>query len=286
MSIQDDSPYHYVPSRAAGIIFVVLFCFSTLLHSAQAAFKKTWWLFPTIVFSGLVEILGWSARLWSSYSPLLLPPFQIEITGTIVGPTPLLAASFVAFGKIIDRLGPQYSRLRPKWYTIVFCSCDVVSLVVQGAGGGIAATADTRKLTKIGSNIVLAGIGFQLAVIVVFSLCMIEFFIRYHRRAPIRKEDLGASAQHAGVFTQRLKILMYATSFTTLVLFIRAVYRTIELTDGWNGRIISTQVYFNVLDGAMVVLAFYAYNIAHPGLLLETPPSQAIYEKPETVTRA
>jgi len=40
------------------------------------------------------------------------------------------------------------------------------------------------------------------------------------------------------------------------------------LSDGWNGRIISTQVYFNVLDGAMVTLAIYTLNIAHPGLLL------------------
>lgn len=70
----------------------------------------------------------------------------------------------------------------------------------------------------------------------------------------------------------------------------RGVYRTIELADGWNGRIISTQVYFSayypfqmidctalpdpvsslldVLDGAMVVLAMYTWNILHPGIVL------------------
>ena len=31
-----------------------------------------------------------------------------------MGPTPLLAANFVMFGVIIDRLGTQYSRLSPK----------------------------------------------------------------------------------------------------------------------------------------------------------------------------
>ena len=63
------------------------------------------------------------------------------------------------------------------------------------------------------------------------------------------------------------------------------MYRTIELADGWNGRIISTQVYFSgldltylvnailiiltdVLDGAMVTLAIYTLNFAHPGFLL------------------
>ena len=70
------------------------------------------------------------------------------------------------------------------------------------------------------------------------------------------------------------------------------MYRTIELADGWNGRIISTQVLFSaflpsqsfceltendtflsffftdVLDGAMITLAMYTMNFAHPGLLL------------------
>jgi hypothetical protein len=67
-----------------------------------------------------------------------------------------------------------------------------------------------------------------------------------------------------------------------------AVYRTIELAGGWNGRVISTQRYFSalmllfylitlvipffstdVLDGAMVTLAIFTLNIAHPGLLLD-----------------
>jgi len=63
-------------------------------------------------------------------------------------------------------------------------------------------------------------------------------------------------------------MMIRALIFSTICLFIRAVYRTIELADGWNGRIISTQVYFNVLDGAMVTLAMYTLNLAHPGVLL------------------
>lgn len=87
-----------------------------------------------------------------------------------------------------------------------------------------------------------------------------------------------------------------------------AIYRVIELAGGWNGRVFSTQVYFStfalhflfiwmgmlafglgifliyvyflmrptdirlyftdVLDGAMVILAIYTFNLAHPGLLL------------------
>ena len=46
------------------------------------------------------------------------------------------------------------------------------------------------------------------------------------------------------------------------------MYRTIELVDGWDGRIISNELYFNVMDGAMIVAAMYCLNFFNPGRLL------------------
>ena len=45
-----------------------------------------------------------------------------RIVTTIIAPTPLLAANFVMMGRLVRRLGPSYSRLSPRWYTIIFCS--------------------------------------------------------------------------------------------------------------------------------------------------------------------
>ncbi|KAF9534641.1 RTA1-like protein [Crepidotus variabilis] len=260
------SPYNYTPSESIAILAIVLFSVSAATHLGQAVWWRTWWLLPTACFCGILEILGWSGRLWSSISPLAQIPFQIQITCTIIAPTPLLAANFVIFGRIIERLGSQYSRLTPKWYTIIFCSCDVVSLVIQGIGGGLAATAHKPENAKKGGNIMLGGIAFQLIVICLFTSCVAEFFYRYLTDSPIRAYQSTISS--TGKFTKRIKFLTFAMSFVTLLLFIRAIYRTAELSDGWNGRIISTQVYFNVLDGAMVILSIYTYNIFHPGFLL------------------
>lgn len=46
---------------------------------------------------------------------------------------------------------------------------------------------------------------------------------------------------------RNMKVLICALVFNTTCLFIRAVYRVIELSDGWTGRIIHTQVYFSAL---------------------------------------
>jgi hypothetical protein len=50
----------------------------SVLHLGQALKYKLWWMIPTATFAGILEILGWSARLWSSRSPKLLTPYEMQ----------------------------------------------------------------------------------------------------------------------------------------------------------------------------------------------------------------
>ncbi|KAJ3832698.1 hypothetical protein F5878DRAFT_446896 [Lentinula raphanica] len=115
-------PYNYTPTEYVTIIFLVLFSVSLALHTGQAIYFRMWWAIPTMIFSGLLEVMGWSARFWSSQSPSLLSPYEMQLTCTILAPTPLLAGNFIILGSIIQQLGPKYSRISPWWYTIIFCS--------------------------------------------------------------------------------------------------------------------------------------------------------------------
>ncbi|KAJ6481037.1 RTA1-like protein [Mycena sanguinolenta] len=271
----DDSQYGYIPHEYVAIIFLALFGLSTALHVGQATYYRMWWLFPTACLCGLGELVGWAGRLWSSFSPDLGNPYMMQITTTIISPTPLIAVNFILLSRIVTRLGPCYARLTPRWYTILFLSCDIVALVVQGAGGGIASASDTTSGANLGANIMLAGIVFQFVAIIVYSTLAGDFLRRYHTDRSVR----GASVDR-GVMDSKLKTMIGALAFSTLVLFIRSIYRIIELATGWNGRIIETEVYFNVLDGGMVVLAIFTINFAHPGRLLGSAPE--VYAKAET----
>jgi len=277
LPIFDTSPYHFVPTRFVAILFVTLFGLSTAIHLFQAVKYRLWWLLPTVCLCGFLEILGWSARLWSSINPFIVTPFQIQITCTIIAPTPFIAANFIMLSKFVQRLGPAYSVLSPKWYSIIFCTSDFVSLVVQAIGGGMAATASDLTQQNLGSNIMLAGIVFQLVVIIVYTICAIQYYLRYSKNSPITSrsnKESNSNGTLRGPFTQNLRHMAYALVFMTTCLIIRAIYRTIELAGGWNGRVISTQVYFNVLDATMVTLAIYTFNIAHPGRLFFTPSDE------------
>ncbi|KAG6844188.1 hypothetical protein H0H93_016603, partial [Arthromyces matolae] len=128
-----------------------------------------------------------------------------------------------------------------------------------------------------GGHIMLGGIVFQLAVIVVYTILAMEFFVRYFHNKPFRKSDSSTESLHFHKpMSRKLKIMSLGIAFCTLCLFIRSVYRTIELADGWKGRIIRTEIYFDVLDGAMITLAIYSLNFVHPGFFLSDDGEQEL----------
>ncbi|KAJ7664512.1 RTA1 like protein [Mycena polygramma] len=261
-----DSQYGYIPTEKVALIFLALFGFSTALHMGQAVYFRMWWLLPTACLCGIGELVGWSGRLWSSFSPSLDDPYMMQITTTIIAPTPLIAVSFILLGRIVERVGPCFSRISPRWYSRIFVSCDFVALVVQGLGGGLAASADDEAGANMGAHIMLGGIIFQFVAIIVYTACAIDFLRNYNGSRPVREVQLSARVEHP--MDPQVKQMIYALAFSTFVLLVRSVYRIIELATGWHGKIIETEIYFNVFDGAMVVLAIFTINIAHPGLLL------------------
>lgn len=49
-----------------------------VLHLGQAIYTRLWFMLPTAVLANFAEVLGWSARLWSSKNPPLLDPFLMQ----------------------------------------------------------------------------------------------------------------------------------------------------------------------------------------------------------------
>ncbi|KAI0036370.1 RTA1 like protein-domain-containing protein [Vararia minispora EC-137] len=241
-----------MPSERIAIVFVVLFGLSTVIHLGQCLYYGLWFLIPTVVLCGVGEIIGWSGRLWSSLDVLNDSP----ITSTVLAPTPFIAANFIILGRIIDLFGERYSRLSSKAYTWIFLTV----VRIQSTGGGIASDAYSFFRTLKGSNVILAGIVFQLVSLVSYALLAAEFLWRYAIDAPIRHDESYQRRTHT---TSRMRLLLLAYPCVT-----RAVYRTVELADGWYGPVIRTQWPFDVFEGSMIVLVMYTMNFLHPGCLL------------------
>jgi hypothetical protein len=60
-----------------------------------------------------------------------------------------------------------------------------------------------------------------------------------------------------------------ALFLATTTLFVRTVFRAIELSEGFGGKLANNQLQFMILDGAMVIIATICMTVMHPGFGFE-----------------
>ncbi|KAF5346328.1 hypothetical protein D9758_011521 [Tetrapyrgos nigripes] len=179
-----ENPYGYTPNFMISTMFMALFDITTVLHLGQAVFCRRWFLLYTVILAGAMETAGWYGRVWSSHDVINSGAFTLQIVLTIVAPTPLLAANFIIFGRIIRRLGTAYSWVKPCWYTKIFFTCDLLALVSQGtlaSGDDVSPT-----LLNIGEKIMLYSIVASLVIIAIFAILALDFLRRHAHRKPVR----------------------------------------------------------------------------------------------------
>ncbi|EIW64631.1 RTA1 like protein [Trametes versicolor FP-101664 SS1] len=275
--------YGYVPTKSVCATFVVLFGVSTVLHTWQAYRSREWWLVWTVLIAGVAEVGGWVARTLSANDPTSLIPFIVQAIVLVLAPTPLVAALFMGFGRVAERLGPEYSRLSPRMYSRIFLTCDLIALNIQGGGGGLTANPKlSPSIVRIGSYIVLGGLIFQLIAMSIFIHLVAEYVWRRAADCPFRKPGTPGNEEDAHrVLTREMKLLITGICISTVFVYLRSVYRVIEFANGSNGPIIHTQVLFNVFDGAMITLGMFALNFMHPGMLLKSTAADAGFELTE-----
>ncbi|GKZ34744.1 hypothetical protein AbraIFM66950_005100 [Aspergillus brasiliensis] len=253
-------------------------------HAAQMVWFRTWWC-SVFSIGCLVELLGWAARIWSAKCPYAQTPYLMQITTLIIAPTFFTAGIYVLLARFIRIFGPQSSILSPKLYLWIFCTCDIVSLVVQAAGGGMASSgaggggssgSSTNSSTSTsalstratnssssqstGTHIMVGGIIFQLVSITVFVVLGADFAWRVFRR--------DVSSRRGNAHMPAVTVLFSAMVFSVLLIYIRSIYRTIELLHGWTSSTMRNEKLLIGLDGAMMVPAVIVFNIFHPGQLL------------------
>ncbi|KAI4188253.1 MAG: hypothetical protein L6R41_002251 [Letrouitia leprolyta] len=157
-------------------------------------------------------------------------------------------------------LGSKYSLLQARWYTWTFIGCDLLSLILQGAGGGTAASASTQSTQDVGSNLMIAGIVWQVVTLAVFALLGGIFFFRVLRN----RSSLTPSANLVLQDT-KFQLFLGGLVLAYLGIEVRCIYRIAELAGGWKNDIMQNETEFIVLEGVMIVIAALALTAFHPG---------------------
>ncbi len=133
--------------------------------------------------------------------------------------------------------------------------------------------------------IVLAGILFQLITTTIFVVLGFDFLVHVLIARPrafqLRLAKIGFKIVRQGLESEnhnekattapqleKANILLAGTAFATAMIYVRGIYRSIELAEGWKGFLMTHEVYFIFLDGLPMVLCFSALAIFHPAFLL------------------
>lgn len=99
-----------------------------------------------------------------------------------IGPAFLCASIYLCLSRLVVVYGTNLARFSPATYTLLFVCCDFISLVLQGTGGGLAATSSTNSNT--GVNVMIAGLAFQVVSLAIFMAIGVDFIIAARKANP------------------------------------------------------------------------------------------------------
>ncbi|GAA6031104.1 hypothetical protein JCM8097_004005 [Rhodosporidiobolus ruineniae] len=246
----------YDPHLAPAIVFIICFTLITAFQAVQVIRSRIWWL-SVLVVGGIGEIVGWAFRLWAWDNPYSLNAFLGQIICLILAPCFFSATAYGELGVIVRSIGGQYSLLKSWLYLTIFCTADLIAIVVQAVGGGMAAVAlQNDDSSSNGTHIMVAGVAIQLAAMIAFVILGLDVW----RRARADRSYQSQPHPQEG----RLRAVSWGLAVASFWILLRCCYRVAELAEGWSGYLITHEVYFCVLDSMCMVFCQLAFVFNWP----------------------
>jgi len=246
--------YHYKPSLAAAILFLVMFTMTTSLHIYQVIRTRTWF-FIAFCCGGLCETIGYIFRILSaSQSPnnYTLGPYIGQSVLLLVAPALFAASIYMSLGRIVELVdGDKFLFVRRRWLTSVFVLGDILSFLMQGSGGGLMSSSSPDSRRE-GSNIIVGGLFLQISFFGLFVITALLFHYRLSKNPTPRAFSVP--------YRKHL-VALYATS---ILIFLRSIVRVVEFLQGFEGYIIEHEVFLYVFDGVPMLIAMLIFNWIHP----------------------
>ncbi|KZL70538.1 sphingoid long-chain base transporter rsb1, partial [Colletotrichum tofieldiae] len=273
-------------TQGACIFFVA--AYGTLL-AAQCYFGwrfRSWGFVFCLAAGAITEFIGYVGRTVLATNPWNFGAFVIQNLMLVVGPTIIAAAISVTFKHLVLWYGSQWSLVRPSLYPWIFVGTDVFSLLIQMAGGGVAAMATVKSdqsMSKVGNNMMLGGVCFQVVNMIFCGGLILTYAWRRRQnktnsayvRDDSARDSSGSSRQHNvlagfGVSDEKTKLrakwFVSALIVAYVVIIIRCVYRIPEMAMGWGSDLQKNETTFLVLDGGMVLISVLMLTVFHPFL--------------------
>ncbi|RCK66790.1 Sphingoid long-chain base transporter RSB1 [Candida viswanathii] len=289
--------YKYYLSRPANIIYLVIYFLLFAYFTGMSIKSRYWWYNVTFVCGYGLEFIGFLGRVLAFTDDTRMQFYLMQIVCLTIAPAFIMAGVYFLFGQLVVIHGRQYSRLKPLWYSYFFIATDVISLLIQAGGGGAASVASNNHTdTRPGTNTMIAGIAAQVFAMTVFLFFWFEFLGRiYFKNSRVEPTDSPLARKSVANYFKLLlnlrsvrqyrhahldkfynpkfalirqnKLFDYmplAMTVAVVVVYIRCIYRVVELAEGFGGYLYSHEPYLMVLDACMIAIAGIIFVPFHP----------------------
>ena len=185
----------------------------------------------------------------------------------------LSAGIYAVLSVLINRVGTEYSPIRPKAVLAIFITSDAVCTVMQVAGAALLGSAESNdKDPNVGNHILTAGLAIQVFVFLIFLILTAIFFIK--------SRDI--------IWEKGRRAFLVSFVVATLLVYLRTCFRLAETAQGVMSRLFSSEGFFTGLEFVPILVASILFIIWHPGRCLgkaENDDRSGRREKRERKTR-
>lgn len=211
-----------------------------------------------------MELVGYISRCSSIKHLDDNTTFIIQTILLLIAPAVMAASCYMAFGRVVLWVvPPSYQTFRHLWMparhiTPLFVSFDVLSLLVQGIGGGIVASANTDSQANRGKNIVLIGLGIQLFTFGFFVLASSRF--NFLLRSKLRNEALPRDTNWP--------LLLIIINTSSFIILVRSISRFLQYALGVHNVLSDSEAYFYCLDAVPIYFVVVTFICFYPAQYL------------------
>ncbi|SCU79553.1 LADA_0B01486g1_1 [Lachancea dasiensis] len=204
--------------------------------------------FIPLLIGILAECGGYIARIASRSDVYSLGSYVAQTVMLLVAAAFMAATIYMNFGRLMILLNAtQVSFVPIKFSTTIFVAGDVLSILLQGAGGGILGSSDNHEL---GSNIIIAGLVVQVIIFGLFVITELRFLFLADKVSRITP-----------YISRHWKVLNINLFMCSILILVRSIVRLVEFIQGYSGYIIEHEWFIFVFDAVpmfLVTLLFVA----------------------------
>lgn len=252
--------FTYIPANIYPYVSLGAYALVTIILAIQIERTRSQRWLHIMTGTALAETIGYVFRIVCLYNTKFAS-FVVMTLFLLLPPNALALANYKLVGKIIAEAPPvRHSKwrfwLKPKFVHWFYFSSDLFSIAMQGAGGGML-TTDNRDIRNIGKYVALVGLVVQLFFFGCFLVTTCYVWAKPIYTVEQSRKDKSPRAA-------KIKVLSVAV-ITTILLYVRSIYRVVEFADGYGGKIYSAEWAFYVFDTIVIFIAFVVYIVLFIG---------------------